>query len=516
MRTLKKILLILFLPITLTAQWYQQSSGTQLNLNSIFFIDSNSGWAVSDSGLVLRTTDGGSNWATQSGITSDNLYSVYFENSSVGWIVGENVRIMKSTDGGNSWTAQTANPPFQVDLHSVQFLDINYGWAVGHHMYSSTGFDSYLLRTSNSGTTWENNQGFLDEKLFSVFFVNNNLGFVSGSEIARTTDGGANWNTLFGSFMDEFYSVFFINSTTGWIAGKNSLQSKGLIYKTTDGGLNWSLLRSDTLKTYTSVYFTDANNGWVSGLDGNVLYTSDGGNNWSVQTSGTTSDLNSIFFFNNLTGWAAGNNGTILKTINGGTPVELVLFTAIANANEIILNWTTATEINNQGFEIERKTASEDWQKISFIEGHGTTTETQHYSFTDNDVSSGTYQYRLMQMDYGGSFEYSNIIEVEVALSNKFSLSQNYPNPFNPVTKIKYSIPQNVRRETGNINLKIYDVLGREIATLVNEEKPAGEYEIGFSGTNLPSGIYFYQLKVYPANGGAGEFTETKKMILLK
>ncbi|MDH3269324.1 MAG: YCF48-related protein, partial [Ignavibacteria bacterium] len=382
---------------------------------------------------------------------------------------------------------------------------LNDGWAVGHYMYSSTGYDSYIIKTTNGGTVWEDNFYFMDEKLFSVFFVNNNLGLIAGSEIARTTDGGSNWFTVFSpSFMDEFYSIFLIDSNTGWIAGENILQ-KGLIYKTTDGGLSWSLLSNDTLKACTSVYFADANHGWVSGREGSILYSTDGGNGWSLQSSGTTSNLNSIFFTDNLTGWAAGSNGIILKTNNGGTPVELLSFNCIVENDVVDLNWVTATETNNSGFEILRITQNEDgWNKIGFVPGYGTTTETQHYSFTDNDVKPGKYQYKLKQIDYDGTFEYSKIVEVEIPLVNKFSLSQNYPNPFNPTTSLQYAIGSKQF-----VTLKVFDLLGREVATLINEEKPAGEYKIQFNAANLPSGFYFYQLK-------AGEYVETRKMVLLK
>ncbi|MDH3267940.1 MAG: YCF48-related protein [Ignavibacteria bacterium] len=513
MRTLKIFSLVFILSITIPAQWVMQNSGTQLNLNSIFFIDSNTGWAVGDEGIILKTTNGGNDWITQPGVTTDNLYSVHFENSNIGWIVGENVRIMKSTDGGSSWSAQFANPPFPVDLRSVQFQNLNEGWAVGHYIYSSTDYDSYIIKTTNGGTSWQNNWGFMDEKLFSVFFVNGNLGLVAGSEIARTTDGGFNWFSVFGSFMDEFYSVFFIDSNIGWIAGKNALQSKGLIYKSANGGLNWSLLRSDTLKTYTSVFFADADHGWVAGLGGNILYTPDGGIDWSYQPSGTASNLSSIFFTDNITGWAAGSNGTILKTNNGGTPVELLSFTSIVTRRDVILTWITATETNNQGFEILRSIQNNDeWNKIGIVPGHGTTTESQHYSFTDNNVSPGKYQYKLKQIDYDGTFEYSQIVEVEIPFVNKFSLSQNYPNPFNPSTKIQYSVSI-----TQNVTLKVCDILGIEVATLVNEEKQSREYEVEFNGSNLPSGIYFYQLKAGDPSTSSGQgFVATKKMILIK
>ncbi|MCZ6701416.1 MAG: T9SS type A sorting domain-containing protein, partial [Ignavibacteria bacterium] len=185
-------------------------------------------------------------------------------------------------------------------------------------------------------------------------------------------------------------------------------------------------------------------------------------------------------------------------------PVELTTFTASVSGNDVQLNWSTATEWNNLGFEIHRTTNKDEWNKIGFVPGNGTTTEQQHYSFIDESVSSGKYQYRLKQIDYDGTFEYSDIVELEVGLPTVFSLEQNYPNPFNPSTKINYKIS-----ELSLVTLKIYDVLGNEIAILVNKEKPAGSYEIEFYATALTSGIYFYRLQ-------AGNFVETKKLVLMK
>ena len=150
-----------------------------------------------------------------------------------------------------------------------------------------------------------------------------------------------------------------------------------------------------------------------------------------------------------------------------------------------------------------------DWTKIGFVPGHGTTTELQFYTFVDESVSSGKYQYRLKQIDYDGTFEYSDIVEVVVDLRIEFSLEQNYPNPFNPATKIKYTIPANLKSEMSNVSLIIFDVLSIKITSLVNEEKPAGIYEVEWDATGLPSGIYFYQLKTE-------SYIETKKMLLLK
>lgn len=201
----------------------------------------------------------------------------------------------------------------------------------------------------------------------------------------------------------------------------------------------------------------------------------------------------------------AGNNGIGAYLATGLTlPVELTSFTAEISGIEIILKWQTATETNNQGFEIQRKASVGDFAAIGFVEGQGTTTEQQNYSFIDKSLSEGKYSYRLKQIDFDGSFEYSKTIEVEIHIPLKFSISQNYPNPFNPSTKISWQSPVG-----GWQTLKIYDVLGKEVATLVDGEKSPGSYEVEFNAQDLPSGIYFYQLKT-------GSFAETKKMILIK
>jgi hypothetical protein len=168
------------------------------------------------------------------------------------------------------------------------------------------------------------------------------------------------------------------------------------------------------------------------------------------------------------------------------------------------LKWRTATETNNYGFQVERSKDNESYEQITFVPGFGSTTEPKSYSYTDNSVNSGTYYYRLKQIDFDGSFSYSEVLEVNVGLPTEFSLEQNYPNPFNPTTTISYSIP-----EISFVTLKIYDVSGSEVATLANENKSAGNYEVEFDAMGLPSGTYFFTIQ-------AGTFIETKKMMLMK
>ena len=168
------------------------------------------------------------------------------------------------------------------------------------------------------------------------------------------------------------------------------------------------------------------------------------------------------------------------------------------------MNWTTATETNNQGFEIERKSNGGVYEKIGYVAGFGTTTEPKSYSFTDSKVNTGAYSYRLKQIDYDGTFTYSDEVRVNVTAPLSFELSQNYPNPFNPVTTIKYSIPQ-----SADVKLSVYNLLGEQVALLVDEFKEVGVHTINFTANNLQSGFYIYKLE---SNG----FVQSKKMILIK
>jgi hypothetical protein len=189
-------------------------------------------------------------------------------------------------------------------------------------------------------------------------------------------------------------------------------------------------------------------------------------------------------------------------------PVEMTSFEATAIGNSVELKWSTATEINNLGFEIERKEEIGQYHKIGFVLGYGTTTEIHKYDYTDENLSSGSYSYRLKQVDLTGTFEYSKSIEVEVINEFNFSIEQNYPNPFNPSTVISYQLPLG-----SNVSLKVFDVLGNEVAILVDEYRTAGSHEVEFRPESSikysASGVYFYQLKT-------GNFIQTKKMILIK
>ena len=192
-------------------------------------------------------------------------------------------------------------------------------------------------------------------------------------------------------------------------------------------------------------------------------------------------------------------------------PVEIVSFTAQLNNEEVILRWTTATEKNNYGFEVERVSTSlgKNWEKIGFVKGNGNSNSSKEYSFIDQDKKhDGALEYRLKQIDNDGNFRYSKKIEVTYGMPMKYELQQNYPNPFNPETRIGYSLPID-----GFVTLKIIDVLGREVATLVNERKSAGSYEVTFdvssAGSGLASGVYICKMS-------SSNYTKAIKMLIAK
>lgn len=189
-------------------------------------------------------------------------------------------------------------------------------------------------------------------------------------------------------------------------------------------------------------------------------------------------------------------------------PVELTSFSASVQNKTVNLTWHTATEVNNYGFEVERISNEElgirNWNKVGFVNGAGNSNSPKEYSFTDKSAASGKYLYRLKQLDNDGQYSYSKEVEVDLGSPTAFALEQNYPNPFNPTTSIQYSV---VRSQ--NVTIKVFNVLGKEVAVLVNEKQEPGTYTVEFSTANLASGTYIYRMQ-------AGEFVQTKKMIVLK
>lgn len=245
----------------------------------------------------------------------------------------------------------------------------------------------------------------------------------------------------------------------------------------------------------------------VDGVDGNtiirnvrssnsaVIYLGERGYDHSYMLNG---DIAEVIIYN--TNLSEPDRNTVEQYLAerygiplGTLPVELTLFTASQNNSSVILSWNTATEVNNYGFEVEKKPAggSGEWEKIGFVLGSGNSNSPKEYSFADKNVSGGKYLYRLKQIDNGGSYKYYDEVEISVKGLTEFKLGQNYPNPFNPVSTITYQVPK-----AGLVSMKVYSILGEEVANLVNEYKSEGVYSVRFDASNLASGVYIYRLQV--------------------
>ena len=267
-----------------------------------------------------------------------------------------------------------------------------------------------------------------------------------------------------------------------------------------DDGLDGDWLAGDGIYAWHAVIITPGSYGWKAVLTG--TWDAWGSDNRAINADNvayaTTLPNEDVYFY------LDSNTGRVI-TASSPLPVELVSFTASISGTTITLKWKTATELNNNGFAIERS-VDNNWLQVGFVEGNGTVTEPTFYTFID-DVSNltnyNTIYYRLKQIDFDGSFEYSNVVEIDV-VPVEFSLNQNYPNPFNPSTKITYNVAQK-----SFVTLIVYDAIGSEVATLVNKEQAPGIYQIQFNAVNLTSGVYFYSLE-------ADDFVAVKKMLLIK
>ncbi len=227
---------------------------------------------------------------------------------------------------------------------------------------------------------------------------------------------------------------------------------------------------------------------------------------WLTGVGGTV-----VTSFEPATPWVSSQaTGTLEVITDTPLPVQLASFIGnVENKRNVTLNWKTEFENNNSGFEIERKLIDGTWSKIGFISGNGTTNTPVSYKFSDLKLNTGKYNYRLKQIDNNGNYEYFNLnAEIEVGIPDKFNLSQNYPNPFNPTTKIDFDLPFDSR-----ISIILYDISGREIKSLVNDQRAAGYYTVQFNSAGLSSGTYFY--RIMTKSSGA-DFIMAKKMVLLK
>jgi photosystem II stability/assembly factor-like uncharacterized protein len=416
-----------------------------------------------------------SQWFQLTTNTTETLQDIYFINFSTGIAVGTNGKIIRTTDSGLNWYSVTSGTSYS--LYSLEFPDVMTGFA--------GGYTGVVLRTLNAGTNWTARTP-CGIPIRCISFLNVNTGITAGGGtlMCFTTDAGQNWNPR---YVPQYMvsSITFINSTTLIASACDTPGAK--IYKSTNTANDWSAVLTldntglDVTYTLSYVHFRDASTGYCTGSRslygqtwGSIYRSSNGGDNWELCGSigpAAGSGLNGIHFCDSCIGFTVGNNGVIMCSTNSGT------------------NWST----QQSGTSVSLNAVYMLNALTGYVCG-----------------SNGT----ILKTTNGGI---TSLIRSGTEIPDNFCLNQNYPNPFNPTTKIKFQIPQSplsrgVPASSGrgmSVRLTIYDLLGRDVATLVNEQLKPGTYEIEWDGTNYPSGVYFYRLI-------AGDFNEVKRMVLLK
>ncbi len=456
--------------------------------NTVGFHPETGYWSVSDKPSYTINTDNSQLFTWQMVQTpapnGSQLLSIFFIDSLKGWASHTSNGAMRTTNSGFNWTLISFNDTnFTTLYNSVFFIDQNTGWCVGGALQ--------IRKTTDGGVTWFKQYGAPQAGIaHSVQFLDANTGFIAGSKnypyvpfVEKTTNGGTNWTELSPSFANahELNKEQFFNASTGWIAGYN------VLLKTTDGGASFTNYFANIPPTgnganaLLTIYFVNQTTGWLGGsnLDKqNIYITTNGGLNWTFQPNPVSQNnsyvqINDMFFFSQDSGWAVHGtpfSGAIMSTTNGGA------------------DWLV-------------EEGSSHWFQCIDV---------YHHSKAWVGADNSQLWYSILSQPTG--------IVSNNTIPEHFSLSQNYPTPFNPSTKINFSVPLlsqgGVSRRDGVVSLKIYNSLGQEISTLVNESLNPGSYEVSWDAYNEPSGIYFYKLTVN--SNQFNLYADTKKMILMK
>jgi photosystem II stability/assembly factor-like uncharacterized protein len=504
--------------------------GPWVSYNSIWFVDSLRGWAggmgSQFGSIFISTTDGGNSWAIHSRPYGYRIKSIHFADSLHGWVVSMPSHFLFYTsDGGITWdtTASIGKGWLNVARSGRSYRNV---WTVGNL--------GVIALSTNGGASWVEKSVQLSSGLGDVKFANRRVGWAVGDTILKTTNGGATWVVQRMPQPSYLRSLFVLDSLTAWCAGGEG----ATLFRTTDGGANWVSQYAPVNQTWFSIFFSNERLGWVSGRFGALRRTTDGGEHWDSIATGTFADLGAVFFHDSLRGWMVGNSSQLLRTTNGG--LSWSQFTITAAYPHMLWDVFFLTPslgwIAGEGVMLKTTDAGSSWtlvdtqtlyRKVRFVDvlngwaaGNGGVFHStdggrtwlrqflpasfaSSVAFVDRFTGWAVAGGGILHTTTGGTTS----IENRATLSEQPSegqLSQNYPNPFNPTTSIGFRIA-----DYGFVSLKVVDVLGREVATLVNEVKSPGKYEAQFDASNLSSGVYFYQLRT-------GKLVSTKKMLLIR
>jgi len=469
------------------------SMSPSYSLSSVFPIDENTIYATRMSNEFIISTNGGANW-TSKYFPTINQRKMVFKDINTGYVLAVNNDIYVTTNTGTNWTKTTNTNDMGAGSNSYT--------EYSSFINSTTGIISgrtLLLKTTNAGISWT----ALTAPTYSVAgisMINANTGFLacwySCGRMSKTTNGGDNWIITDSLSPDFLKFVKFFNQTTGIVADE-----KGNLFRTTNAGQNWNAQPLGLTYSVGGSFILNETIGYISGassyLSGKILKTTNAGLNWSVIYNVTGSHIYNMHFINEYTGYCTGTN--LMKTTNGGYNWTTYANFPVTNSKGIEIVNNSTIFVTNIGAIYKSTNDGANWGSLDVPTNY----LMQFTKFFDvnNGLAFGQYGVILRTTNGGGLVAVKNI---ESEIPSAYSLSQNYPNPFNNTSKLKFEIAN-----LGNVKIIVYDVMGREVQTLVNERLQAGTYETTFDGSMLNSGVYFYKIR-------AGEFTETKRMLLIK
>jgi len=481
--------------------WNQQHAEAGYNINAVLNVGLNNAYGAGDGGTILETSDYGDTWHKRNTPVTMPLYGLEWQPEyDAVWAVGHYGALLKNSGIATDFSNQIkGNTEW---LRAVHFFDEQRGLAVGNK--------GTLLQTSNGGAEWSKRHlGSL--VLCAMAFVVDSVGWLAGEsgQLWKTIDYGVNWYQRISGTSSQLNAICFYDADHGWAVGHY-----GTIIHTNNGGSNWTAQSSGTANPLLGVHFVSQEEGWAVGLDSTVLHTGDGGQNWRRVNVGASNNFkfNSVFFVDSLHGWIVGLKGSILLTTDGGSTWQEKKGVTPNSLNDVFFidpntGWVVGyfgtifkTTDGGQSWIKQESNCELDFTAIRFVD------EYNGWAIGENGTIMRTY-------DGGGV---THLGRTKTHPIPAFILSQNYPNPFNPDTRIRYTIPVG-NRTAYHVQLKVFNIIGQEIATLLDAVQAPGDYEVLFStgvGTSalaprLTSGVYFYQLR-------AGDYRETKKMILLQ
>lgn len=479
------------------------------DLNAVAFIDRTIGFAGGMKGEARRTTDGGTTWTTTMSdfLNWKTIRAVHFVDAQYGYLVGERGKMMSTTDGGASW--KHLDNALKPEILNIAYSNKDTATCVGYDYTSINFADGKIYQTTNGGANWILRQTSVNFPLYCVTFPTPKIGYASGQygTIYKTEDFGTTWQSKSISFLGKILGMHFMSPEYGVAVGDS-----GAVFITGNGGTTWQRKSSGTLTTLNYVTFKRMPGpdtslvGFAVGNNGVVVRSANDGQTWTVLPSFTTASLYGVHFIDKKAGWVAGTGSAVYKTTDGGT-------------NWVKQTLPLSTTLQAINFSNERRGFAVGWYGGVYATTNGgdqwykqviTTNSLYGISFIDSSNGWIVGDGGTILKTSTGAVTSAGTPMNKIPVPTGFVLEQNFPNPFNPSTSIRFGIP-----EASTVSIRVFDLLGRSVATLFTGSKEAGFHQVRWDA-DVSAGVYVYRIECRSTSDPTNSFTQVKKMLFIK